>query len=175
MGVLGFAGVILIILLGHSVTIPTALALSEIATNEKVEGGGEYYIISRSFGLNIGGTIGIALYFSQAISVAFYIIAFTEAFSPLFNFISESAGIDLPRQIISIPALILLALLILRKGASMGVKTLYLVVTILFISIFLFLSAKPAIRHSTCLIRSKCGIWTGFSLFLPLFSRPLQG
>ena len=57
-GTLGFWGVMLIILLGHLVTIPTALALSEIATNKRVEGGGEYFIISRSFGLNIGSTIG---------------------------------------------------------------------------------------------------------------------
>ncbi len=61
-GMLGFWGVILIILVGHSVTIPTALALSELATNKRVEGGGEYYIMSRSFGLNIGATIGISLF-----------------------------------------------------------------------------------------------------------------
>jgi amino acid transporter len=46
MGTLGFWGVVLIILLGHTVTIPTALAISEIATNKRVEGGGEYFIIS---------------------------------------------------------------------------------------------------------------------------------
>jgi amino acid transporter len=65
----GFIGVIGIIALGHLVTIPTALAVAEIATNQKVLGGGAYYIISRSFGLNIGASIGIALYLSQAISV----------------------------------------------------------------------------------------------------------
>ena len=84
-GTLGFWGVILIILLGHLVTIPTALAISEIATNKRVEGGGEYFIISRSFGLNIGATIGLALFMSQAISVAFYVIAFTESFEFFFN------------------------------------------------------------------------------------------
>ncbi|WP_199898559.1 hypothetical protein [Prolixibacter bellariivorans] len=82
-GTVGFFGVIGIIIIGHLVTIPTALSLSEIATNRKVEGGGEYFIISRSFGLNIGATIGIALFSSQAISVAFYVIAFTEL-SPRF-------------------------------------------------------------------------------------------
>src|SRR6056297_2275175 len=91
-GTLGFWGVILIILMGHLVTIPTAMALSEIATNKRVEGGGEYFIISRSFGLNIGATIGFALYLSQAISVAFYVIAFTEAFEFLFNYIAENYG-----------------------------------------------------------------------------------
>ena len=48
-GHLGFLGVIGIILLGHMVTIPTAMAVAEIATNQKVLGGGAYYIISRSF------------------------------------------------------------------------------------------------------------------------------
>jgi amino acid transporter len=60
-GHIGFWGVILVILIGHMVTIPTALALSELATNRRVEGGGEYFVISRSFGLNIGTTIGISL------------------------------------------------------------------------------------------------------------------
>ena len=73
----GLLSTLSIILLGHLVTIPTALAVAEIATNQKVEGGGAYYMISRSFGLSIGGAIGIALFLSQAISVAFYIIAFT--------------------------------------------------------------------------------------------------
>ncbi|MEZ4980767.1 MAG: hypothetical protein R2769_04105 [Saprospiraceae bacterium] len=70
-GNVGLAGTFAIILIGHMVTIPTAMAIAEIATNQKVEGGGEYYIISRSFGLVIGSAIGITPYLSQAISVAF--------------------------------------------------------------------------------------------------------
>ena len=54
----GLIGTLAIVLIGHLITIPTALAVAEIATNLKVEGGGEYYIISRSF----GPTIGISLY-----------------------------------------------------------------------------------------------------------------
>jgi solute carrier family 12 sodium/potassium/chloride transporter 2 len=68
-GSVGLIGTFGIILLAHMVTIPTAMAIAEIATNQKVEGGGEYYIISRSFGINVGAAIGIALYFSQAISI----------------------------------------------------------------------------------------------------------
>jgi len=137
-GTLGFFGVLLILVIGHLVTIPTALAISEIATNQKVEGGGEYFIISRSFGLNIGATIGYALYFSQAISFAFYIIAFTEAFQPLFSWLANDYNLNLPRQVISIPATIILSLLIIFKGANLGVKALYGVVTILFITLLLF-------------------------------------
>ncbi len=90
-GNVGLLGSIGIIILGHIVTIPTAMAIAEIATNQKVEGGGEYYIVSRSFGLNIGATIGIALYLSQAISVAFYIIAFAQAFQPVLEYLSNAS------------------------------------------------------------------------------------
>ena len=137
-GTLGFWGALLIIILGHSLTIPTAFAISELATNKRVEGGGEYFIISRSFGLNIGATIGIALYLSQAISVAFYIIAFTEAFEFLFDYFSGSLNIHLPRQVISIPAMLALGYVILRKGANMGVKMLYIVAGLLLLSLTLF-------------------------------------
>lgn len=141
-GTLGFFGVILIILLGHMVTIPTSFALSELATNKRVEGGGEYFIISRSFGLNIGATIGIALYLSQAISVAFYVIAFTESFHFLFDFIEKTYGFSLPRQVVSLPLMLLLSYLIIKKGANLGVKALYVVVGILILSLILFFLGK---------------------------------
>jgi amino acid transporter len=146
-GTLGFWGAIGVILLGHLITIPTALAISEIATNTRVEGGGEYFIISRSFGLKIGSTIGITLYFSQVISVAFYIIAFTEAFAPFFDWFANQYGFVLPRQVVSVPALLILGLLILRKGADSGIKMLYAVNIILFLTLLLFFaghSIEPA-------------------------------
>lgn len=142
-GTLGFWGVIFVILLGHAITIPTALAVSELATNTRVEGGGEYFIISRSFGLKIGTTIGIALYFSQVVSMAFYIIGFTEAFTPLFNWWVNSFGYELPRQAISIPSLLLIAMLMLQRGSSMGMKMLYVVNFILFVALLFFFMGKP--------------------------------
>ncbi|MBL7137803.1 MAG: amino acid permease [Bacteroidales bacterium] len=141
-GTLGFWGVILIIILGHLVTIPTALAISELATNKRVEGGGEYFIISRSFGLNIGATIGFALFLSQAISIAFYVIAFTEAFEPLFDWVHTKYDILLPRQVISVPVMLLLSLLLIRRGANLGVKALYFVVGILGVSLILFFAGS---------------------------------
>lgn len=137
-GHVGLVGAILIVLLGHLVTVPTALAISEIATNRRVEGGGEYFIISRSFGTTIGGAIGISLYLSQAISVAFYMIAFAEAFRPLapaFEFILPG---EFDPRYISLPATGALAVLMLRKGASLGVKALWVVVGILALSLISF-------------------------------------
>lgn len=118
-GNLGFLGTVGIILLAHGVTIPTAMAISEIATNQRVEGGGEYFIISRSFGINIGGSIGIALYFSQAISMAFYIIAFAEAFGPVFDWLNSTYNLDIhDKRIVSIPALFMVSVLVLWEGAN---------------------------------------------------------
>jgi amino acid transporter len=138
-GHVGFVGTLAIIMVGHLVTIPTAMALAEIATNQKVEGGGEYYIISRSFGITIGAAIGIALFFSQAISVAFYVIAFGEAFDPVFEYIGEHYFLVFEdKRIVSAPALLVLAGLILTKGADLGIKVLYFVVGILFLSLLMF-------------------------------------
>src|SRR6056297_3586622 len=180
-GKLGFFGVLLIILLGHLVTIPTAFAISEIATNQRVKGGGEYYIISRSFGLNIGSTIGIALYLSQAISVAFYVIAFTEAFEPVFNLLREDYGIYLPRQAISLPAMGILALLILKKGANMGVKALYFVVAILGFSLLMFFIGQTEYSEtgragiSGTPVRNYNEFFTIFAIIFPAFTGMTAG
>ncbi len=180
-GTVGFWGVILIIILGHLVTIPTALAISELATNKRVEGGGEYFIISRSFGLNIGATIGIALYFSQAISVAFYVIAFTEAFEFFFNYISADFGFILPRQAISIPVMLGLAALILKKGANLGVKALYYVVGVLFLSIVLFFlgsteyASTGGFSFATAELRNPQDFFIVFAIIFPAFTGMTAG
>ncbi len=155
-GNVGFLGTLAIILIGHMVTIPTAMAIAEIATNQKVEGGGEYYIVSRSFGLVIGSTIGIALYLSQAISVAFYIIAFTEAFSALFAWVIQTYTLPSwliwlleQKQTIGIPALLGLTYIMLTKGADLGVKTLYVVVATLGIALAAFFLGQTDYAQTT--------------------------
>ena len=178
-GNLGFFGALGIIFLGHFITIPTALAISEIATNTRVEGGGEYFIISRSFGLNIGATIGIALYFSQAISVAFYVIAFTEAFEPVFNWVNNAFNYELPRQVISVPALLLLGVLILKKGADLGIKTLYVVVAILFISLAMFFWGNSNIAENEInpnfVFSNRSQFFTWFAICFPAFTGMTAG
>ncbi len=135
----GFIGTLAIILIGHAVTIPTAMSLAEIATNQKVEGGGEYFIISRTFGIIPGAAIGISLFFSQAISVAFYTIAFAEAFRPVFTWLGTITGLEISdARVVSVPAVILLGILVIRKGADLGLKLLYGVAAILLLSLILF-------------------------------------
>ena len=142
-GHVGLAGVIAIILLGHLVTVPTALALSEIATNRKVEGGGEYYIISRSFGLRIGSAIGVARYFAEAAEYALYCIAFAEAFRPLAPWLHGATGITFDPRFISLPLCAGLILLMMKRGAELGVAALYVVVVVVAASLVAFFLGEP--------------------------------
>ena len=169
----GLIGALAIILLGHLVTIPTAMAVAEIATNTKVEGGGAYYMISRSFGLNIGASIGIALYFSQAISVAFYVIAFAFSFEPISEIIFNHYGFYVSNTVAGLVFMALLALLMLTKGANIGVKALYLVVAILVVSLAMFFAgevySQPAldIRET---IKSPDDFFYVFTIIFPAFT-----
>ncbi|MCP4457170.1 MAG: amino acid permease [Cytophagales bacterium] len=147
-GHMGLLGTLGIILLSHMVTIPTALAVSEIATNQKVEGGGLYYIISRSFGINIGASIGVTLYLAQAISIAFYIIACAEAFSPVFEYINSTFGLNITdKRIVSVPLTLGICFLMITKGANIGMKALYGVMMILFVSIAMFFAGTTGYQE----------------------------
>ncbi|HBL45752.1 MAG TPA: amino acid permease, partial [Planctomycetaceae bacterium] len=56
--VVGQAGVlyaILIVVASKTITTLTTLSLSAIASNTRVKGGGAYYLISRSLGVEFGG------------------------------------------------------------------------------------------------------------------------
>ncbi len=142
-GNVGIGGAILLVLIGHAITIPTGLAVAEIATNLRVRGGGEYFMISRSFGSTMGGTIGISLYFSQAVSVAFYLIAFAESFRPLFPIIETHFGFTPDPRMISLPIGAILAVLIATRGANIGVNALWVVAGVLALSIGMFFLGSP--------------------------------
>lgn len=81
----GVARTLLILGLANVITILTSQSLAAIATNLKVKGGGDYYLISRTLGYKFGGAIGVVLYLAQSVSVAFYCIGFAEAFSAMFS------------------------------------------------------------------------------------------
>jgi len=176
----GLLGAFLIILIGHAVTIPTALAISEIATNRRVEGGGEYFIISRSFGTAIGATIGVALYLSQAISVAFYSIAFAEAFKPLAPWIETLTKHAFDPRMVSLPFVIVLLALIVVRGASAGVLGLYLIAAVLAASLLLFFLGPPmedAPKGISLLdkVANADGFFVVFAIVFPAFTGMTAG
>lgn len=78
-GEAGLGRALIIIALANVISILTSLSLSAIATNLRVKGGGDYYVISRTLGPEFGGALGLVLFLAQSVSIAFYCIGFGEA------------------------------------------------------------------------------------------------
>jgi amino acid transporter len=64
-GSAGLGPTLLILCLANGISILTSVSLAAIATNLKVKGGGDYYLISRTLGIEFGGAIGIVLFLAQ--------------------------------------------------------------------------------------------------------------
>ena len=74
----GVLGAVLIVCLSLAISTATGLSLSSIASNTRLEAGGPYSIVSNALGFEIGGSVGIPLYLSQAFAVAMYVFGFRE-------------------------------------------------------------------------------------------------
>ncbi len=82
-GAAGLAWSLAIIVLAHLISTVTSMSLAAIATNLRVKKGGDYYLISRSLGVEYGGALGLMLFLAQAISVGFYCLGLGEAVTGL--------------------------------------------------------------------------------------------
>lgn len=171
--VVGQAGVyntLIILVLANSITLLTSLSLSAIATNTKVGGGGAYFLISRSLGLEIGGSIGVPLFLAQAVSVAFYIIGFTESLIPFF-----------PSTDSRLIAMTVLAIIFLISWSSSGLavkaQNLILIVLVLALLSF-FLGFRPTnfiSENWSADYAPGFEFWTVFAIFFPAVTGVMAG
>ncbi|NWR87969.1 S12A3 protein, partial [Furnarius figulus] len=81
----GIALTWLIILMSVTVTTITGLSISAISTNGKVKSGGTYFLISRSLGPELGGSIGLIFAFANAVAVAMHTVGFAETVRDLLE------------------------------------------------------------------------------------------
>lgn len=162
--VVGNAGLfyaILVLGISEIISLATVLSISSISTNMRVETGGVYYIISRSLGIETGGAIGIPLYLSQAISVAFYVIGFTESIKWVFPSVNSVILSSLVLIIFTIIAYI---------GADFAIKVQYIILGILMLSILSFLipgSWTPLHENIYPGFSSSLNFWKIFAVFFP--------
>ena len=141
--VVGTAGIwhaITIVLAAKAITTITALSLSAISTNTRVRGGGAYYLISRSLGIEFGGSIGVVFFLSQALSVAMYVIGFTEAMQATFPSLDGSA-----RLIASVVNV--LVFVCVYVGAGWAIKVQYAILLTLAVAIVAFFAG--ALEHAS--------------------------
>jgi len=176
--VVGQSGVInamLIVLAAKIITTLTTLSLSAIATNTRVRGGGVYFLISRSLGVEFGGAIGIVFFLAQAISVSMYVIGFTEAFSETFPGLSDQF-----KLIASIVNLAVFACVYIGAGWTIKVQYFILAILVAAITSFVFGATGDA---SMATLKSNMqpdyarnsNIFTMFALFFPAVTGIMAG
>lgn len=119
-----------IILVAHIISASTGLSVASIATDKKVESGGTYYIISRSLGLPIGGTLGWALFVGLSFSVSLYLIGFSEVFLGYFGFDVTLNNIRIAGSVI-----LLIVTILTFISTSLAIKTQYIILTAMVLSL----------------------------------------
>jgi len=77
-GEAGVGGVLVIFAITEIASILTVLSLSAIVSNGAMDGGGCYFMISRTLGPEFGGSIGILFYAAYAVGITFYVTGFAE-------------------------------------------------------------------------------------------------
>lgn len=164
----GIIGALMIIGIAHIITIATTLSMSSMLTNIKVGSGGAYSIISQSLGLEVGGAIGIPLFISQAISVAFYITGFTELWSTFF-----------PHHyaiVVSIITWIILAGLSIFS-TKLAFRVQYVIIAAVVASLISFIIGDSNYEVSINILGKfeDVGFWQTFAIFFPAVTGILTG
>ncbi len=116
-GNVGLPLALLIVLLASSITFVTGLSASAISTNMTVGVGGEYYMVSRSLGLELGGAIGIPLFLCRTFSLTLYAFGLAEA----LGFLWPEAWGELPIQWIA-AGIIVATTAIAGRSADLALK-----------------------------------------------------
>lgn len=179
-GSVGTLQALLILALATSVSVLTSISLAVVATNMKVGGGGEYFLISRTLGIEFGGAVGVVLYLAISVSIAFYAIGFAEAVVTAFDS-SSTVMIQLVAA-----GLVLILGGISFVGADLATRLQYLVMALLIMALLsFFLGAlgdfdagvfsdnvnSPDVNTPD----SAVGFWEAFAVFFPAVTGFSQG
>lgn len=173
LGNVGLPTSLLIVTIGSMITLLTGLSISALATNMRMKGGGAYFILSRSLGLEAGAALGIPLALSQAVGVSFYISGFAEAL--VHSGLPVVASWD-PR-VIGIVTLIALAVTA-TISADIALKSQYFIMAAIAASLisFFFGSAPDGLPSpQPGEVPAPLGFWTVFAVFFPAVTGILSG
>ncbi len=161
----GLLGAIVIILIAHVIAVTTGLSVSSVATDKKIGAGGIYYVLSRSMGIPIGGSIGIALFVGTAFSIALYLIGFAESFNA---YLGLGTSINDLRITGTIALFSLTALALISTSAA--IKTQFIILAAIVISLIsIFFSSTEFAPTSIALFSDENGVplEVVFAVFFP--------
>ncbi len=176
--VVGYAGLwgsLLILICAKTITLITGISVSSIATNMRVKGGGAYFLISRSLGVEFGGVIAVFFYVAQAVAVSMYLIGFTEAvFSAL-----PAIGLSFQTVATLVNILVFACVYV---GAGWAIRIQYFILSILLVSLIsYFMGAWPYASletfHSNLAPNwtDTYGFFSTFALFFPAVTGIMAG
>lgn len=162
LGSAGLVNMLIILAVGASISLATALSIAAIATNTEVKGGGAYYLISRVLGPCFGTSIGLTLFVSQSLAIPFNILGASESLvtqwpqlRPYFPLLNLGLGG-------------ILAFLV-WKGADWAIKAQYFIMAVLGVSILVFLLG-PIGSFSFENLRGNLAPAEGVVSMIPLFA-----
>lgn len=174
-GSAGFKRTLIIIALANTISVLTSVSLAAVATNLKVKGGGDYYLISRTLGVEFGGAIGLVLFLAQSVSIAFYCIGFGEAMGGIF----PDAPFLSPRSVAMTAVLFLFVFAWL--GTDWATRFQYAVMTVLAAALLSFFMGGLPRWSGDQLVQnwhagsSGAGFWPIFAIFFPAVTGFTQG
>ena len=175
-GAAGTGRALIILAMANAISVLTSISLSAVATNLKVKGGGDYYLISRTLGVEFGGAIGIVLFLAQAVSIAFYCIGFGEALSGM----GPIAALGLSPRLIAAVAVCFLFILA-WLGADWATKFQFVVMALLAAALVSFFVGALPQWHGDVFTANwsapqpRQSFWVLFALFFPAVTGFTQG
>ncbi|XP_037543466.1 solute carrier family 12 member 9 [Nematolebias whitei] len=158
--VVGHAGLLqglLMIFVAYTIISLTILSICAISTNGAIQGGGAYYMISRSLGPEFGGSIGLMFFMAKVFACGEYVLGLVEAILNVFGADAESlvsgGARVLPQgywyTVLYSTVILLLCLIVCLVGAHIYSRTAFailLVVTVSLLSIFISsVAVKPQV------------------------------
>ena len=168
----GLVNTLIIVTISTAITFLTSLSVCAIATDRVVRGGGAYYMISRSLGIETGGAVGISLYFAQAISVALYTIGFAESFVDAFP------QFNLNQVYVALVVTVLVGILAITS-ASIAIKAQYFIMAAIALSLISFVlghsvaDVEPQMLSTPT--EASAPFWTVFAVFFPAVTGIMAG
>lgn len=173
LGNIGLPLTLLVVTIATAITFLTGLSLSATATNMKIGGGGAYYIISRSLGVEVGAAIGLPLFLAQSLGVAFYISGFAEAFvstvnvAPLLEWLPFAIGAE---RLVALTTLLVLTV-IACVSADLALRAQLLILALIALSLVSFFAggavAPLAPFNAAMPVPAKLPFWVVFAVFFP--------
>ena len=165
----GLRNTLIILLIANLITLFTSFSISSIATNMRMKGGGAYYLISRSLGAEVGGSIGIPLYLAQALVISLYIVGFAESLSMLFPHLNH--------LVVTFSTLTLLTIIAL-VSTKLAIKVQYIILGAVILSLVSFFSGRTVTfenAHIAAQYADGYDFWSVFAIFFPAVTGILSG